>query len=122
MSITLNTKVFSKTSTPGPTSVILTTYSRGATLPDTLLLDHRVAKNRVEAGSVDKIHRISLQRTYINADGVVKTVGIALQYTIPDDAVDADIDGVQADLTDYMASAITLRAANVAALRAGVIE
>lgn len=122
MSITLNAKVFDVTSRPGPSSVILTTRSRGITLPDTILLDFRSKKNAVEAGSVDKVHKISIQRTYINADGVVKVGQISLQYVIPDDMGQSDVDGLQADMTDYMASAITLRTANIAAIQGGILQ
>lgn len=122
MSITLNAKVFDVTRRPSDSSVILTTRSRGVTLPDTILLDYRTKKNPVEVGSVNRVHKISIQRTFINADGVVKVGGISLQYDLPDDMGQSDIDGLQADLTDYMASAITLRTANIAALQSGILQ
>jgi hypothetical protein len=121
MSITINTKVFDVTSRPGSSSVILTTRSRGITLPDSLLLDYRQRKNPVEAGSVDKVHKVSFQRTYINADGVVKVGQVSLQYVLPDDMGQSDVDALQADLTDFMASAITLRTANIALVQGGVL-
>ncbi|DAD52123.1 TPA_asm: coat protein [ssRNA phage Gerhypos.1_40] len=122
MSITLNSKVFAKTSNVGPTSILLTTRSRGITLPDTILLDHRTKKNPVEAGSVNAIHKISIQRTFINADGVVKVGGVALTFDIPDDMDQTNIDAMYADMKDYQSSAMTERTANTAALLSGVIE
>jgi hypothetical protein len=122
MSITLNTKVFDVTERPSTRSVILTTRSRGATLPDTILLDYRTKKNPVEAGSLNRVHKISIQRTFINADGVVKVGGISLQFDLPDDMDQSNIDGLQADLTDFMASAITLRTANIAIVQGGILQ
>lgn len=121
MSITINTKVFDVTRRPSESSVILTTFSRGATLPDTVLLDHRTKKNPVESGSVNKVHKISVGRTYINADGVVKQGYVSKQLDIPDDMVQSDIDAMQADLDDYEFSAKTVRTTVRASLESGFI-
>lgn len=118
MSITVNSKVFNETSRPGPTSAIYTTLSRGITLPDTILLDHRVKNNPVEAGSKDRVHKASIGRTYINADGVVKQGFVSVQFIIPDDMGQSDIDGLAADLDDYMYSAFTVRTS----VRAGILS
>jgi hypothetical protein len=90
-------------------------------LPDTVLLDHRTKKNPVEPGSVNKVHKISIGRTYINADGVVKQGFVSKQLDIPDDMVQSDIDAMQADLDDYEFSAKTVRASNRASLESGFI-
>jgi hypothetical protein len=120
-SITINAKVFNKTKSPTPTSTVFTTRSRGVTLPDTLQVAHREQKNPVEAGSIDKLSSVSIQRTYINTDGVVKTGQMALTSRIPDDMPADEITALRADLTDWLASAITLRAANVAAMDNGEV-
>lgn len=120
-SITLNAKAFTVTNRPSPTSCVFTTRSRGQTLPDTLMLAHRQQKNPVEPGSTDKLSTASVKRTYINADGVVKTVGWSLNSVRPDDCPDADSAAALADLTDFIASAITLRSANIAALENGEV-
>ena len=119
--ITLSSKVFNKTKSPTPTSTIFTTRSRGVTLPDSLQVAHREQKNPVEAGSTDKLSSVSIQRTYINADGVVKTCQWSLNSRTPDDCPAADNDAALADLTDFMASAITLRSANIAAVVNGEV-
>ncbi len=121
MSITLNTKVFNETSRPGPTSALLTTYSRGITLPDTILLDHRVKANAVEPGSRDRVHKISIGRTFINADGVVKVGYVALTVTLPDDMSQSDIDDMMADFDDYAYSAKTVRTTVRAGLLSGFL-
>ena len=121
MSITVNSKVFGETGRPGPTSILLTTTSRGITLPDTILIDHRVAKNPVEPGSLDKIHKVSFGLTFINADGVVKRGIVSKQMTIPDDMPQADIDLLMADLDDYEFSAKTVRTSVRAGLQAGIL-
>jgi hypothetical protein len=120
-SITINSKVFSKTKSPTPTSTVFTTRSRGVTLPDSLQVAHREQKNPIEAGSIDKLSSVSFQRTYINADGVPKTGQMAHTSRIPDDMPEADITALRADLTDWLASAITLRTTNVAAMDNGEV-
>ena len=122
MSITLNSKVFTKTSSPGPTSVLLTTKSRGITLPDTILLDHRVKKNPDEPGSLNNVHKVSFGRTFINADGVVKRGFVSLTIDLPNDMGQTDIDALMADKDDYEASAITVRTSNRTALLNGNLE
>jgi hypothetical protein len=114
-SITLNSKVFSVTSRPSASSAILTTRSRGVSLPDSLLVAHRTQPNSSETGTRDAIHQTSIQRTYITAGGISKTIQFSLNSRIPDDADDTNVAAALADLTDYMASAVTLRAANIAA-------
>ncbi len=121
MSITLNTKVFDVTRRPSESSVLLTTYSRGATLPDSILLDHRTKKNPVEPGSTNRVHKISIGRTYVNADGVTKVGYVSRQLDIPDDMDQTNIDALQADMDDYEFSAKTVRASNRAALEGGFI-
>lgn len=121
MSITVNSKVFGETSRPGPTSILLTTLSRGVTLPDSILQDHRSKKNPVEPGSIDKIHKFSFARTFINADGVVKQGFVSYQAILPDDMGQSDIDDLLADLDDYLYSAKTVRTSVRAAFQAGIL-
>jgi hypothetical protein len=115
-SITLNSKVFNKTKNPNSTAVVFTTRSRGADLPDDLLVSHKSTPNLEEEGTVDVRSVVQVARTYKTADGITKTVIWQLQAVIPDDAIGTDVDAALADLTDFMASAITLRAANIAAI------
>lgn len=121
MSITVNSKVFNETSSPGPTSRILTTFGRGITLPDTILLDHRVRASNIEPGSKDRIHKISFGWTFINADGVVKVGYLSQTSQIPEDMIQADIDGLYADFDDHAYSAKTVRATVRAGLLSGFL-
>jgi hypothetical protein len=121
MSITLNSKVFDPTSRPGPSSAILTTYSRGETLPDSIFLDFRSKKNPQETGSVNKVRKISIRRSFASGD-LIKYGDVSLQLDVPDDMDSTNVDALIADLTDYLASAITLRTANIAAWKNGVVQ
>lgn len=121
MSITLNSKVFSPSSRPGPTSTILTTYSRGDTLPDTILLDFRSKKNPQETGSLNRVRKISIRRSYASGD-LIKYGDLSLQLDVPDDMDSTNVDALIADMTDYLASAITLRSTNIADWKNGVVQ
>jgi len=112
--ITLSSKVFNKTKSPTPTSVVLVTRSRGDTLPDILTVSHKETKNPVEPGSIDTRSVVRIDRTYDSGSGVMKTISWMLNSVIPDDADATNIAAALADLTDFMASAITLRATNIA--------
>jgi hypothetical protein len=112
--VTLNAKVFNKTKSPSPTSVVLVTRSRGDTLPDVLTVSHKESKNPVEPASIDTRSVIRIDRAYDSGSGVMKNVSWMLQAVIPDDADATNIAAALADLTDFMASAITLRTANIA--------
>jgi hypothetical protein len=114
--ITINSKVFNKTKSPSPTATEFTTRSRGDTLPDVLTVSHKETKNDVEPGSIDTRSLVRIDRTYVNADGVSKKISWMLQSVIPDDADATNIASGLADITDFMASAITLRSANIAAI------
>lgn len=120
-SYTITAKTFNKTSSPSPTSTVFTTRARGDTLPDFLTIAHKATKNPVEPASVDKRTVARIDRTYIDAAGNVKTVSWMLQSVVPDDCPAADNTAALADLTDFLASAITLRAANVASLNNGEV-
>jgi len=111
---TINSKVFNKTKALGPTGTVLTTRSRGDTLPDILTVSHKETKNPVEPGSIDIRSLVRIDRTYDSGSGVMKTVSWMLNAVIPDDADATNIAAALADLTDFMASAITLRSANIA--------
>jgi len=111
---TINSKVFNKTKSPSPTSTVLTTRSRGDTLPDILTVSHKETKNPVEPGSTDIRSLVRIDRTYDSGSGVMKTVSWMLNAVSPDDADATNIAAALADLTDFMASAITLRTANIA--------
>lgn len=115
-SYTLTAKVFNKTSSPSSTGTVFTTRSRGDTLPDTLSILHKQTKNVVEPATSDKRTVCRIDRTYINAAGKAKVVSWMLQSVTPVDAPAADIAASLADLTDFMASAVTLRTANIASL------
>jgi len=112
--ITLSSKVFNKTKSPTPTSTVLVTRSRGDTLPDVLTVSHKESANPVEPASIDTRSLVRIDRTYDSGSGVMKTVSWMLQSVIPDDADATNIAAALADLTDFMASAITLRSANIA--------
>lgn len=112
--ITINSKVFNKVKSPTPSSVVLRTTSRGETLPDFLTVSHKETKNPVEPGSMDTRSLVRFDRTFITSAGLVKQVSYMLQAVIPSNVPAADSAAVLADLTDFMASAITLRTANVA--------
>lgn len=118
---TVNSKAWFKASNPTDSSVLFRTVSRGVTLPDTMLLAHRTQKNAVEAGSIDKLSTLSVQRTYVNSDGVVKTVQWSINCRIPDDAPSGDVTGCLADLMDALTTASTLRSANTDAIVNGEI-
>jgi hypothetical protein len=115
-SYTINSKVFNKTKSPSATSTVLTTRSRGDTLPDVLTVSHKETKNAVEPGSNDTRSLVRIDRTYDSGSGVMKTVSWMLNSVIPDDADATNIAAALADLTDFMASAITLRTANIAVI------
>lgn len=115
-SYTLNTKVFNKSESLGPTGTEFTTRARGATLPDVLSVSHKETKNPVNPSSIDVRSVVRIDRTYVNAAGESKKVSWMLQAVIPDDADSTNIDAALADLTDFMASSITLRATNIAAV------
>lgn len=117
--ITLNAKVFNVTSRPNQRTAVLTTRSRGVDLPDTLQVAHRSGKNPVSG--LDELHSTSIQRTYLNASSEYKVIQFALTSKIPADADATNVAAALADLTDYMASAITLRSANIAAHENGEV-
>lgn len=114
-SYTLSSNVFNKTASL-PTGTVFTTRARGATLPDILTVSHKETKNPVEPGSIDVRSVVRLDYTYDSGSGVMKTVSWMLNSVIPDDAAGADIAAALAYLTDFMASAITLRTTNIAAI------
>lgn len=123
MSITLNSKVFSLRSSPTPSSQLYGTTSRGATLPDTLLISHRVSKSSVSPAVTNRNSVASVQRTFIDAVTGLSDVGqVSLTMKIPSNMPAADVAAMYADLTDYQASAITPRAANVARITDGTLE
>jgi hypothetical protein len=113
--ITINSKSF-VTTQRGETSTVRTTRSRGADLPDVFTASYKETKNPVEPGSVDTRSLRRFDRTYINADGVVKQVSYMLQTVIPDDCPSGDIAGVLADLVDFMTAGSGVGAANLAAI------
>jgi len=117
----LTTHVFNKTSTLVPSGCILTDISRGITLPDRIRIAHTEQKNPVEPGSIDKLSVISLQYTYVNADGVVKHVQWSVNRRAPDDCPAATDTEAFNLLMDYFFSAKTDRAANIADLKNGVV-
>jgi hypothetical protein len=114
--ITINSKVFTTTARPTDTSTVRTTRSRGADLPDVFTASYKLTKNPVEPGSEDMRGLRRFDRTYINADGVVKQVSYMLQVVIPDDTPSGDITGVLADLVDFMTAGSGVGAANLAAI------
>jgi hypothetical protein len=123
MSITLNAKVFALRSSPTPSSQLFGTTSRGATLPDTLLISHRVSKSPSVPDVTVRNSAVSIQRTFIDAvTGKSDVVQFGLTAKIPSNAPAADIAAALADLTDYMASAITARASNIARVTDGTLE
>jgi hypothetical protein len=113
-SYTLNSKVFNKTKSPTPTSTVLTTRSRGDLLPDILTVSHKETPNPVGEGIVDTRSVVSIDRTYLGADGEYRAIRWQLQAVIPSDADASNIAAARLDLTAFMASAITETAANIA--------
>lgn len=126
--ITLNSKVFNVTSRPSPTVAIFTTRSRGLDLPDTLQIAHRTMKNLVQSPATavrlntvtDSLHSASIQRTYLSSyDSAHRIIQWTLSGKYPSDADATNVAAGLADLTDFIASAITLRSANIASLQNG---
>lgn len=116
-SITINSKVFSVVDRPSPTSAVLRTVSRGATLPDYMRVAHQVTKHKSVSSATVQRTVISFGRTYTPDSGLSYDVGYAkLQLELPSTMDATNRDAMIADLTDWLASAITLRSANVAAL------
>lgn len=113
---TINTKVFNKTKSLGATGTVLTTRSRGDTLPDVLTVSHKETKNPVEPGSIDTRSLVRLDRTYDSGSGVMKQISWMLQSVIPDDADATNIAAALDDLFDFLASAVTKRTANIAVI------
>jgi hypothetical protein len=121
-SITINSKAFVKTEAPTPTSVVFTTTSRGAMLPDKLRISHQRVKNKVDSKVLDQRTLASISRTYTPDSGLsYQTIEAELRLKIPSNADSTNVDAAIADLTDFMASAITLRAANIASLKNGEV-
>jgi len=117
----LTTHVFNKTANPSPTSVQFTDISRGIDKPDSLRFAYTTQKNPVEPGSVDTLGNVSLQYTYVNADGVVKKIQWSVGYRLPDDAGATDVSNAFDLLMAYFFSAKTDVAANVADFKNRVI-
>ena len=115
-SYTLNTKVFNKTESLGPTGTEFTTRSRGATLPDRLSVSHKETKSPISPNGIDVRSVARVDRTYVNAAGESKEVSWMLQAVIPDDCPASESTACRADLTDFMASAITERPSNIGAI------
>ena len=115
--ITINSKVFNVIERPTPTSAVLRTISRGANLPDILRIAHQVVKSKLFPAKTIQRSLYSFGRVYTSDSGVSYDTGYAkLSLELPSDMDATNRDAMIADLTDWLASAITLRAANVAAL------
>lgn len=123
MSITLNSKAFLLKGNPTPSSALYETKSRGATLPDTLLISHRTSKLPGSTTLTVRNSVVSIQRTFIDAvTGLPGIIQFGLPAKIPSNAPAADIAACLLDLTDYMASAYTARASNIARVTEGTLE
>jgi len=120
--ITINSKSFVKTEAPTPTSVVFSTTSRGAMLPDKLRVAHQRVANKIDSKVTDQRTLASISRTYTPDSGLsYQTIEAELRLKIPSNADATNIDAALADLTDFMASAITLRTANISALKNGEV-
>lgn len=113
---TLNSKVFTKSGLLGDSGVVLTTRDRGISLPDTLSVQHKLTKNVAEPGTFDARSVLSFTRTFDSGNGVMKKIEWKLQSVIPDDADATNVAAALDDLMDFLTSAHTLTAANVAVL------
>jgi hypothetical protein len=117
----LTTHVFNKTQTIVPSGCVLTDISRGIDKPDRLRIAHTEQKNPIEPSSTDKLSVISLQYTYVNADGVTKYVQWSVNRRAPDDCPAADDTNAFDLLMAYFFSAKTNVAANVADFKNGAV-
>jgi len=114
--ITLNSKVFNVVERPSGTSAIMRTLSRGANLPDWLRIAHQVVKSKLFPTKTIQRTVYSFGRTYTPDSGATYDTGyVKVQFELPSDMDATNRDAMIADMTDWLASAITLRAANVAA-------
>jgi len=115
--ITINSKVFNVVERPSPTSSTFRTLSRGATLADYLKMAHQVVKSKLFPTKTIQRSLVTIERTYTPDSGLTYDAGrVKLQLEIPSDMDATNRDAMVADLTDFMASAITLRTANLAAV------
>lgn len=117
----LTTHVFNKTQTIVPSGCVLTDVSRGIDKPDRLRIAHTTQKNPVEPTSVDTLSVVSLQYSYVNADGVLKYVQYSVNRRCPDDCPAADDTAAFNLLMDYYFSAKTDRASNIADIKNGAV-
>lgn len=114
--ITLNSKVYSVIERPGPSSSVLRTLSRGANLPDWLRIAHQAVKSKLFPAKTIQRSLYAFGRTYTPDSGVSYDTGyIKVSMELPSDMDATNRDALIADMTDWLASAITLRSANVAA-------
>lgn len=112
--ITINSKVFAVIDRPSPTSSVFRTISRGATLPDYLRISHQETTSKVSPTGKVQRSLVSFGRTFTPDSGVTFDVGYAkLQLELPSTMDATNRDAMVADLTDFIASAITLRTANL---------
>jgi hypothetical protein len=115
--ITINSKVFNVIERPTPTSAVLRTISRGANLPDLLRIAHQVVKSKLFPAKTIQRSLYSFGRVYTPDSGSSYDTGyVKISLELPSDMDATNRDAMLADLTDWLASAITLRATNVAAL------
>jgi hypothetical protein len=114
--ITINSKVFNVVERPSPTASTFRTLSRGASLPDYLRLAHQVVKHKLFPAKTVQRSLISFERVYTPDSGLTyDTARFKIQAEFPSDLDTTNRDALVADATDWMASAITLRSANLGA-------
>jgi hypothetical protein len=112
---TLNSKVFNKNGNPTPTSSILRTVDRGLSLPDTLTVAHKRTANAIEPGTFDTRSNVKITRAYASGD-YIKEIAWQLGSIIPEDADATNVAAALDDLMDFLTSAHTLVAANIAVI------
>lgn len=112
--ITINSKAFAVIDRPSPTSTVFRTISRGAALPDFLRMSHQVTPSKVSPSGTVQRTLLSFGRTFTPDSGATYDVGYAkIQLELPSTMDTTNRDALVADLTDYIASAITLRTTNL---------